>query len=312
MDTLTAEDWAGHSDERMMIALFGGLIVHAVILFAVGFHLPEAGQRIDTRMEIVLVQSKSAEAPDEADLLAQVNQDGGGESTEMQRASTPTLSEFPDPTPAITSASAPMLLAAQPKKDVKAQLTVKKSEQKIDKVKAIETPQDRPLETGLDLQTTPPTLPKLTASELILNARDTVASIQAELDAAMREFKDKPPHKYVSARTKAYAYAGYMDAWRIKVERLGQLNFPNEARRKRLSGTLIMDLALNANGTIHELLVLQPSTHKMLDDAAKYIARLGAPYAPFSEEIKEELGNNGILHIIRTWRFDSHGGFSSR
>jgi protein TonB len=145
-----------------------------------------------------------------------------------------------------------------------------------------------------------------------MQARDTVASIQADLDEDYRRFQNRPPHKYISARTRASHYAQYMDAWRQKVERIGELNFPDAARRAKLSGTLIMDLALNANGTINYVEIAESSGSSVLDDAAVRIARLGAPYLPFGKDIIEEIGENGILHIIRTWDFDTAGKLHSR
>ena len=303
-------DWLEQPQERLNVSLFIALLLHLFIIFGLGFTLPESSQRINTRMDVVLVQTKTESEPVEAKYLAQANQDGGGNSEEVQRASSPTNAEFPDPVPHVTSAASPMNIAAAPKPKTTTQLTTKKAKIKVVEPKPEKKPKEKPKAEGKDLQTTPD-IPKISASELILNARREVASLQAELDANLQSFKDKPPHKYISARTKAHAYASYMDAWRLKVERLGQYHFPTEARKKNRSGSLIMDVSIRADGTVIATEILEPAPYPFLNDAAIKIANLGSPYAVFTDDIKAELGENGILHIIRTWRFDSDGGFSN-
>jgi len=91
-----------------------------------------------------------------------------------------------------------------------------------------------------------------------------------------------------------------MEAWRAKVERVGNLNYPEAARRNKLTGSLILDVALNADGTVHQINVLRTSGSKVLDDAAIRIVELSAPFAPFPDNIKSEID---IMHITRTWQF---------
>ena len=92
----------------------------------------------------------------------------------------------------------------------------------------------------------------------------------------------------------------------MKVERVGNLNYPDEARRNRLSGHLILDVALNPDGSINEITIRKPSGHKVLDDAAVRIVELAAPYAPFPDSFRKE---TDILHITRTWQFVNNKGF---
>ena len=91
-----------------------------------------------------------------------------------------------------------------------------------------------------------------------------------------------------------------MEAWHAKVEKIGNLNYPDEARRKKLSGSLMLDVALNPDGTINEIVLRRSSGHRVLDDAAIRIVRLAAPFARFPDDIREE---TDILHIERTWQF---------
>ena len=91
-----------------------------------------------------------------------------------------------------------------------------------------------------------------------------------------------------------------MEAWRSKVERIGNLNYPDDARKRKLSGSLILEVALNPDGTVNQITIRQPSRYKILDDAAIRIVRLAAPFSPFPEGIREDVD---ILHITRTWQF---------
>ncbi len=97
-----------------------------------------------------------------------------------------------------------------------------------------------------------------------------------------------------------------MEAWRAKVERVGNLNYPDDARKKKLSGSLILDVALNSDGSVSRITVRRSSGIKVLDDAAIRIVELSSPFAPFPEQIKEE---TDILHITRTWQFLNNNRF---
>ncbi len=112
----------------------------------------------------------------------------------------------------------------------------------------------------------------------------------------------RPRRKFISATTKEYKYAAYMEAWRSKVERVGNINYPEQARKQGLSGSLILDVALNPDGSINEITIRRSSGKKILDDAAIRIA----PYGAFPQHIKDE---TDILHIMRTWQFINNKGF---
>lgn len=136
-----------------------------------------------------------------------------------------------------------------------------------------------------------------------------MASLAAEVGQRMNAYAKRPRRTYISANTRKHKYAAYMEAWRAKVERIGNLNYPDEARRKRLSGELQLDVALNADGSVRQISVRRSSGHKVLDDAARRIVKLAAPYARFPKSIREE---TDILHIQRTWRFLNSNQFASR
>jgi protein TonB len=94
------------------------------------------------------------------------------------------------------------------------------------------------------------------------------------------------------------------------VEKIGNLNYPEEAKRRKLYGNLLMHVAVRADGSVEKIRIRRSSGHKLLDDAAVRIVRMAAPFAPFPPEIREEVD---VLDITRTWQFlDGNTLFSSR
>jgi protein TonB len=140
-----------------------------------------------------------------------------------------------------------------------------------------------------------------TAAELIERSMEMV-NLSEEINQSMQAYAKRPKQVYVSARTQEFKYANYMVEWVKKVERVGNLNYPDAARREGVSGKLLLDVALNPDGSVRNITVLKSSGHAAIDEAAIRIVNLAAPYPPFSPEISKEAD---ILHITRTWEFST-------
>ena len=357
--------------DRLGLTVFLAVVAHAIVIFGITFvHQEHPSERIDT-LDIVLVQHRSEEAPEDADYLAQASQDGGGDQAERERLTTPLPAPFsapeprsasaapplpaaeklhlaqpapsppsapdPEPRPAQQVAAAPPPSAAprpvvarktaaaeapvrqvparkpQPKAPPRlAESTLEKAPAATREQRAVEAPK-APAAKARSTPAPAPTAPSKPARTLsataLLQRSVEMASLDAEIDAKLRAYAKRPRRKWITARTKEHKYAAYMDAWRAKVERIGNLNYPDEARRRRLSGNLLLDVALNANGSINEIKLRRSSGKRVLDDAAIRIVRLSAPFAKFPRKIAAE---TDILHIQRTWRFLSNNRFSSR
>ena len=149
-------------------------------------------------------------------------------------------------------------------------------------------------------QRQPPSLGLMAPAE-ILQER---ARLNAEISRTWQEYQKRPRHKFLNARTQEYKFAAYMDAWRAKVESVGNLNYPSEAKRRHLTGNLLLDVALNTDGSINGISIRRSSGQQILDDAAIRIVELAAPFAPFPSEIRADLD---VLHITRTWKFNESG-----
>lgn len=142
--------------------------------------------------------------------------------------------------------------------------------------------------------------PAISASALrraSLNAMRTLPEIQLAPESVR--------HKYVSTNTQEMKYRSYMRAWVDKVERVGNMNYPEQARRQNLFGALTVSVGVLADGSLESIEILQSSGFAVLDDAAIRIVELSAPFAALPEEITNE---TDILHITRTWRFTPDQG----
>jgi protein TonB len=138
------------------------------------------------------------------------------------------------------------------------------------------------------------------ARQLLASKNIEIARLTAELERKTLAYAKRPKRKAISASTREYKYAAYLDAWRRKVERIGNLNYPDQAKRNKLYGDLVLHVAVKADGSVEQIRVLHSSGHKILDDAAVRIVRLAAPFSPFPNEIRKE---TDILDITRTWQF---------
>jgi periplasmic protein TonB len=116
----------------------------------------------------------------------------------------------------------------------------------------------------------------------------------------MDEYQKRPKRKFIGARTKEYRFALYVESWRQKVERIGNMNYPEAAKAQKLYGQLRMTVSIKADGSLESVIIDQKSNHPVLDEAAKRIVELAAPYAVFPDDIKHD---TDILSITRTWTF---------
>lgn len=279
--------------DRLSLTIFFALALHAILILGVSFNVMQDDEDSLSTMEITLVHNRSVEEPEDADYLAQANQLGGGEVKEKVRDSSP----FSNPTPTQEQGIAPdsrRAIAPPPVPDKKAQqelMTVEKSPRKV-----TSKPQHEPL---------PIPSQDVTAAQLFERSQ-SIARLSANIEEMKKSFAVSPRRTYVKGvNAKEFRFANYMDAWRNKVERIGNLNYPEKAVEKGISGSLLMDVAINPDGSLNSIRILRSSGHTILDKAAKRIVKLAAPYPPLSEDI---LKDTDILHIPRIWVFRSGDG----
>ncbi len=306
--------------DRLSMTLCLALILHGVIILGVTFAPEDDPPPRYESMEIVLVQQQS-QSDDEAKVLAQASLDGGGEITEENsRPATPLPPPFPDnqpelaapppseaqPAPAATEAVQQATPEARPPSEQLDQIAVENTEAEQAATEVAEAQPAPAPEAVKDEQTSKPEQRKRPSATALLTNSFKIAALSAEIKQKLKTKADRPKRKFVSASTREYKYAAYMEGWRAKVERVGNLNYPEEARRRNISGSLILDVALNPDGSVNQIVIRRSSGHKLLDDAAIRIVKLAAPFAPFPPAIRKDID---ILHITRTWQFLNNRGF---
>ena len=307
--------------DRLAATLCIAIILHAMLVLGITF-TPEPPTRAREGLEITLVTQKSATRPLHAELLAQANAEGGGTALGKARPATPLSTPLPAAIPAVaatpvprqTAETAHTRLPIDPLPPVPARQKITEAAikppaptQLLKPSKTAKVPLTSLPAQPADSEPAPAEAPAAlpTAAQLITRSF-AMASLHAELEQRLDMKAQRPRLKFVSATTQEYRYAAYMEAWRAKVERIGNLNYPDEARQKKLSGALLLDVALRPDGSVLEVIVRRSSGHKVLDDAAVRIVELAGPYAEFPDEIRRDVD---ILHITRTWKFLSNESF---
>jgi protein TonB len=273
-------------DERLSATLALATIVFGVIILGVGFTLDDPAPVLPT-LDIILTRTRTDEAPKDADFLAQATNRGGGDRDRSQRPREAQLSDVPKPEPGI--APEPMTAQAPP---------------------PAPTYQERLLTTtGATDRRTPapedrdqPALPLPSGAELQQQSLEAARMI-AELARERELYAKRPVRKFISASTREYEFAAYMQAWVEKVERVGNLNFPDEVRRRGLEGRLVMTVVVRRDGSVGDITLTTPSGEKLLDESAIRTVRLAEPFAPLPKT------REGVdeLYITRTWNYVSGG-----
>lgn len=280
--------------DRFTLTLAVALLLHALIILGVTFGVdtpPES--RFDT-MQVTLVY-ESSEAPEQAEILAQANLRGGGEQT-PETPGAGQQQSGPRPEPPAPEPPPPEMMeiaAAHPQL-----MEISATAEEL--LTAEDNPgRQVPPRGEARAENRPAPIPRINARALLTNRRQ-IDALSAEIRRRESAWAKLPRRKFISANTREHSYASYMEHWRRRVEDLGNRNYPRQAIERNLSGTLILTTALNADGTINDIILRKSSGHRILDEAALRIVRLGAPYSPFPREIRREAD---ILHITRTWKF---------
>ena len=270
----------------MQVAVAASFAFHLFVIVGLGFKLPlipksDAPHNV---MDVVLVNAKSARKPDKADALAQANLDGGGNTEKDRRAKTP-LPVAPRETPRQNVQVASRRTEVQ-------ENTTREMMTQIASPIAIPTPEPKPLEESE--RTDSPT-----ANELMQRTLEAIR-LEAQIARDMDAYQKIPRRKFIGAQAKEYRFARYVEDWRMKVERVGNMNYPEVARQNRLYGSLILSVSIRADGSIESVEVKRKSGQRILDAAAVKIVEMAGPYAPFPDDIRRD---TDILNITRTWTF---------
>jgi protein TonB len=260
------------------------IALHLFILFGIALVLPDPRSTANFMqpLQVVLVNSQSKSKPVQTDALAQHNLDAGGNTAEDRRAKSPlpTIRDDLQFTP----------------------------EQRTKRVAELEAETKRML-TKLKSNYTAvqPELKKQknnTASngEDLVQKSLEIVRLEAQIDKNWDDYQKMPRRKFIGARTQEYRFAQYIEDWRVKVERIGNLNYPEQARQQKVFGSLQLSVSIRADGSVENIEVSKSSGQRILDAAAMRIVKLAAPYSPLPPNITKDVD---ILTITRTWTFTS-------
>ena len=275
--------------DRMSLTLFFAIAIHAILILGISFDLMDNNDDVITTMEITLVSQRSTEAPEEADYLAQENQIGGGTQQNKSRPSSPFSNDSPTPDQGYAPNSR-QAMSPPPIKESQKQTEVMSVDQSDLRIQSKKLKDETPLTTK-----------SLTAAQLFERSQQ-IAKVRAEINKLKDAYQQTPKRTLVDGiNAKEYRFASYMDAWRAKIERVGNLNYPQIVTRKNLSGKLLLKVDINPDGSIHATKILRSSGYRELDRAAIRIVNLSAPFPPLSKAIKKD---TDILEIVRVWRFE--------
>lgn len=273
------------SSDRLSLTLVFATVIHAVLIFGIGFTDESSPGSALPALDVILVQSATQDTPDKADFLANAAQAGGGTSEEAKRPTQVFTSPIPKPDEGV--APMPVRAAAPaPEPAEAAPAPVLTQDQSTLQVSPVQ-PRDERRERALP------------RDEVPIERSMEMARLASELDRQAQAYAKRPKRKFISANTREYAYANYMAAWVARVERVGNLNYPDEARRRKLEGSLVLTVAINKDGSLERIDIIRSSGQSVLDDAAQRIVELSAPFTPVPQG-REEID---ILHITRTWQF---------
>lgn len=277
------------SSDTLLIALFIAAVVHIFILLGISFSTPKA-PKVNKQLEITLANTTAKKAPKKASFLAQEHQIGGGVKTIKP---TPKKQTLPSQGSSKKKPPSPRKKQITSKQQTKQKLiTQQQAEHKI-------------VTTTKNVPISPITRPKLSAEAL----HRQIAQLGAKIRRS-HQSSEQTKIKFVSAvSTHKYIAAQYVSDWEQKIEKVGNLNYPEVARKKGFSGTLTTDVGIYPNGSIYRIRITSSSGIKALDDAAKRIIRLSAPFATLPQEILQELD---VLVIRRVWRFSDETGITTR
>jgi protein TonB len=272
-------------NDRVLGAALGLSIALHATLMAVHFKMPDPRARSANQpLEVVLVNARTRERPTRADVLAQANLDRGGNVDEDRRARTP----LP-----VTEPRKPGKDLAQAKRRVQ-QL---EAQQQHLLAQARESARKVPLETP---RAAPAEQPVAQPSGRDLADLSLAAMrLQAQIDRQTEQYQKRPRKKFIGARAAEYRFAQYEEDWRIKIERVGTLNYPPEARGRHY-GNLRLTVTIRPDGTVESIELDRSSGLKVLDAAAFKIVRMATPFAAFPPDIRRD---TDLLVITRTWFF---------
>ncbi|MCF6301237.1 MAG: energy transducer TonB, partial [Proteobacteria bacterium] len=247
------------SADRNTLTLTLSVLLLAVVILGISFSYDESPDQLLHSMDVILSNKSNQKAPEDAEFLSQNNQLGGGNQEQKTRPQNlvSAISPAEDGNAPINAKNSIKNTTIQPVTQV---LTSPNSKNKVVNLnKAKEK--------------------KKIKSELTTNTENLkMAKIEDEIAKKIEQYAKKPRSKYISSSSKAYEYAPYINGWVQKIEKTGDLNFPEKAKRSEFTGNVMLTVGINRDGSLHSVKLVKTSGFNFLDEAAKHIVKLAAPF----------------------------------
>lgn len=282
----------GGANRYFYVALAASVLLHILVIGLVTFTMPDKNtDKSDKPLEVVLVNAKSKSKPLKPQAMAQHNLDGGGNTDADKRAKSPMPVLRDDPQ--ASDLTAAQKRVEQLEQQARQVMTRAKSKHTTTAVAMQPVPQT-------EAQPEAPPSPSETRAEI--QRKLNIQRMEAEIAKQWEAYQKRPRRHSVGASASEYRFARYVEDWRLKIEKLGEANYPQAAREQKIYGSLLLIVSIKSNGTIGGIEIRRSSGNKILDEAAKNIVRMGAPYPAFPPEIAKD---TDVIDISRTWRFTS-------
>lgn len=267
-------------------AIMVSAIIHVALIFGIT-HTPvnpKLFENPNPPLDVVLVNARSPDKPLKADVLAQHNLDGGGNVDDDRQARSP-----------LPAAELDQAISAEAEFNARVTALEAKTRELMQRINSDYAVEQKPLPAAEPLPPSP------TPAPLDLAARSIeMARLQARIDQQRDDYQKRPRRMFVGARAQEFTFAQYVEDWRIKVERVGNMNYPEAAKRNNLYGTLILTVNIHDSGALESVQVERSSGSRVLDAAAVRIVEMAAPFPPFPESMRQKVD---ILGITRSWTF---------
>jgi len=265
-------------------AMLGSILLHLFVLAIKFSAFDLAALDRNPPLEVALVNAKSTTKPTKAEILAQAHLDGGGNTDANRQAKSP-LPVLPR-----ENSSTELAVATQKVEELE-----KQAKEMMTQLRARAT-----VAPAVPTPTNAQQMPELpTATEAMQHTLEAMR-LEAQIAKEMEAYEKRPKRRFVGARAAEYRFARYVEDWRLKVEHVGNLNYPEAARARKLYGSLLLTVGIRSDGTLESIALDRSSGQKILDTAAKKIVEIASPFAPFPPEIQRD---TDILYITRTWTF---------
>ena len=275
------------SNDTLLVCIFFAAIIHTALILGVNFSKPKA-DKTSKSIEITLVTNEAKKAPKKAEFLAQSNQIGAGKKLDK-------------PTPAAQKIASSGTHQKQPPR----QKVVKQQSVKRQQILTQKTSEQKVQLTEKTKETSEKSKPKLSMDALLRQVAELGAKIRYQKPSSnqnrIKFVNSVSAHKYLASQ--------YITDWQSKVQDTGNLNYPAIAKRPGFSTSLTMDVGIKPDGSVYSIRIRKSSGYPALDNAAKRIVRVSAPFPPLPKALLQELD---VLVITRVWKFSDETGLMTR